>query len=153
MKLNISKTKVISISRKTNILIYDYKLCHSSITRTDYKRPMSVYRCSASFPQPYEHYFLSVCKAVRCSPSHNVHLSSLECLLRLYIALDRSKMEYESIVWNPIMSIDVNKLERIQQRFVAFCFNNFFTQYHYCSSFVLEELKLHTLHIRRHSLS
>jgi hypothetical protein len=34
MELNISKTKFISFSRKTNVLIYDYKLCQSSITRT-----------------------------------------------------------------------------------------------------------------------
>jgi hypothetical protein len=31
MKLNISKTKVTSFSRKTNVLIYDYKLCQPSI--------------------------------------------------------------------------------------------------------------------------
>jgi hypothetical protein len=31
MKLNMSKTEVISFSRKTNVLIYDYKFCHSSI--------------------------------------------------------------------------------------------------------------------------
>jgi hypothetical protein len=42
MKLNISKTRVISFSRKTNTFIYDYKLCQS-ITRTDYLRPGNIY--------------------------------------------------------------------------------------------------------------
>jgi hypothetical protein len=35
MKLNISKTKVISFSRKTNVLIYDYKFENPLINRTD----------------------------------------------------------------------------------------------------------------------
>jgi hypothetical protein len=32
MKLNITKTKVISFSKKTNVLIYDYTLCQFSKT-------------------------------------------------------------------------------------------------------------------------
>jgi hypothetical protein len=35
MKLNINKTRVISFSRKTNLLLFDYKLCESLITRTE----------------------------------------------------------------------------------------------------------------------
>jgi hypothetical protein len=50
------------------------------------------------------------------------------------------------------MSTDANKLERMQQRFAALCFNRFFPEGHYCYSLALEELKMHTLHIRRHCL-
>jgi hypothetical protein len=35
-KRSINKTKVISFSRKTNIWIYKYKLCQSSIISSDY---------------------------------------------------------------------------------------------------------------------
>jgi hypothetical protein len=41
--LNISKTKVISFSWKSNILIYDYKHCQSSITRTDSIEDLGIY--------------------------------------------------------------------------------------------------------------
>jgi hypothetical protein len=33
-RLNISKTRVMSYSRKKNILSYEYQLCHTAITRT-----------------------------------------------------------------------------------------------------------------------
>jgi hypothetical protein len=46
-----------------------------------------------------------------------------------------------------------NKLERIQQRFAALCFKRFFNaEVAYCYSFVLEELQLPTLRVRRHRL-
>jgi hypothetical protein len=61
-------------------------------------------------------------------------------------------MEYASVVWNSITSTDANKLELIQQRFVALCFNRLFAEVHYSYSFVLEELQLHALRNRKHRL-
>jgi hypothetical protein len=73
-------------------------------------------------------------------------------MLTLYISLVRSTLEYASVIWNSITSTDANKLERIQQRFAALCFNPFLPGAHYCYSLVLEDLKLHTLRMRRHRL-
>jgi hypothetical protein len=71
---------------------------------------------------------------------------------RLYITLVRSKLEYAFVVWNLITSSDANKLERIQQRIAALGFNSFFPQVHYSFNLALEQLKFHTLYIRRHPL-
>jgi hypothetical protein len=73
-------------------------------------------------------------------------------MCRLYITLVRSKLEYASVAWNSITSTDANKLERIQQRFAALCFNRFFPQVNYNYSLALVKLKLYTLYIRRHRL-
>jgi hypothetical protein len=67
-------------------------------------------------------YIFSQCvKLLGIVRSITFNFLSLECMLRLYTAL----MEYASIVWNSITSTDANRLERIQQRFAALCFNSF----------------------------
>jgi hypothetical protein len=73
-------------------------------------------------------------------------------MLRLYIALVRSNLEYASVVWNSITSTDASKLELIQQKFAALCFYCFFPQVRYCYTLAVQELNLHTLSMRRHRL-
>jgi hypothetical protein len=149
MKLNISKTKVISFSRKTNVPIYDYKLCQSPITRTDSIKDLGVFIDVKLHFHDHVNYVFSRCiKLLGLARSITFNFSSLECMLRLI----RSKLEYASVVWNSITSTDANKLERNLQRLAALCFNRFFPQVHYCYSLALEDLKLRTLHIRRHRL-
>jgi hypothetical protein len=62
----------------------------------------------------------------------------------LYVS--QVQVEYASVVWNSITSTDVNKLERIQQKFVSVCFYRFFPS---CS---LEKLSLHFLRKRKYHL-
>jgi hypothetical protein len=78
--------------------------------------------------------------------------SSLECLCVLYVTLAMSKLEYASAAWNSITSTDVNKLERIRQKFASVCFYRFFLRVPYSYTFALEKLILHSLRKRRHHL-
>jgi hypothetical protein len=152
MKLNVSKTKVISFSRKTNVIIYDYKRCHSSIIRTYSIKVLGVFiAAKLHFHDHVNYIFSQRVKLLGIVRSITFNLSSSQCLFRLHTALVRSKMEYASVVWNSITSTDANKLGRIQQKFAALCSNRFFAQVHYGYFLALEALRLPTLHIRRQS--
>jgi hypothetical protein len=50
---------------------------------------------------------------------------------------------------NYIMSTDANKVQGIQQKSAALCFNHFFPHIHYNYSLALEHLKLYTLCTRK----
>lgn len=84
----------------------------------------------------------------------SVVLSSLSRLFNIFtqyrrITLVTYKLEYISVVWNSITSTESNKMERIQHRSEA-RFNRFFSQVNHRYSLALEELKLYSLHMRRH---
>jgi hypothetical protein len=70
----------------------------------------------------------------------------------LHFTLVRSKLGYASVVWNSVTTTDDNKLERIQQKFSALCYNPFLLHVHYSYAKALEYLKLHTLRKRRYHL-
>jgi hypothetical protein len=69
--------------------------------------------------------------------SVTVNYSTVGCLSILYFTIVRSKVEYASVVWNSITSTDVNKFERIQQKFTALCFERFYPHVEYRYDFTL----------------
>jgi hypothetical protein len=126
MRLNISKPRVISYSRKTNVLSYEYQLCHSAIARTSSIKDLGVlFDCKLYFSNHVDFTFSECMKLLRLIRSITFMFSSLDCLYVLYFTLVRSKLEYTSVVWNFITSADANNLERIQQKFASVCFYRF----------------------------
>jgi hypothetical protein len=55
--------------------------------------------------------------------------SSLHCLYVLHHSLVRPKLEYTSIVWNPVAFIDANTLESIQQKCISVSLRHFSPYY------------------------
>jgi hypothetical protein len=101
MKLNIGKTKVISFSRKTNALIYDYKLCQSPITRAHSIKDLGVYIDNKlHFHDHVNYIFSQSTRLLKLIRNITFNFSSIESILKLYIALVRSNLEYASVVWN-----------------------------------------------------
>jgi hypothetical protein len=88
MKFNISKTRVISFSRKTNTLIYENKLCQSLITRTDSIKDLEVFIDSKLRFHNHIDYIFSQCiKLLGLVRTLIFSFSSLDCLYMLYFNL------------------------------------------------------------------
>jgi hypothetical protein len=126
MRLNINKTRVMSYSRKTNVLSYEYSLGHSVITQTSSIKDLGVFFDSKLYFHNHVDFLFSKCiKLLGPIRSITFSFSSLDCLFVLYTALVRSRLEYASVVWNSITATDSKKLERIQQKFASVCFYRF----------------------------
>jgi hypothetical protein len=153
MKLNISKTKIIPFSRKTNLLIYEHKICQSHITRTDTIKEVGIFMDSKRHFHNHVNYIFSHCiKLLGLVRNLTFSFASLERVYTLYYTLVRSKLEYGYVLWNSITSADANTRKRMQQKFSALCFNRVFPQVHYSYAYGLEKLKLHILCTRTYHL-
>jgi hypothetical protein len=153
MRLNSNKTRVVSYSRKTNILSYDYRLCHSVITCTTSIKDLGVFFDSKLyFHNHVDFLFSERVKLLGLIHSITFSFSSLDCLFVLYFVLVRPRLQYASVVWNSIMSSDSKQLERIQQKFASVCFYRFFPSLPYSYVFASMKLILPWLSTWRHHL-
>jgi hypothetical protein len=150
MKLNISKTRVIAFTRKTNGRYYSYKICDWFITRTDTIKDLGVQLDSKlHFHAHVDYIFSQSVRTLGLVRTKTYYFSTLDSPLILYLTLVRPKLECASTVWNSIPATDAKRLERIQRKFVALCQNRFFNHEHVTYEDFLEFMKLHTLHDRR----
>jgi hypothetical protein len=153
MRLNTVKTCVMSYTRKTNFLSYNYQLCHATITPTSSIKDLGVFLDSKLHFHNHVDYVFSECiKLLGLIRSTAYSFSSLECLRVLYPTLVRPRLEYASVVWNSITSTDANKLGRIQQKFTSICLYRFYPHVAYNYTVALEKLGLHSLGKRRYYL-
>jgi hypothetical protein len=114
MKLNLSKTTIISFTRKTNNINFNYNLCNSPVARSQCVKDLGVLLgCKLYFHQHINYIFSQCLKKLGLIRYITFSFSTLNSLLALYSTLVRSKIEYASVVWNSISSIDSAELERI----------------------------------------
>jgi hypothetical protein len=150
MRLNNHKTRVMTYSRKTNVLWYDYRLCRSAIARTSSIMDLGIFFDSKLYFHNHVDFLFCECiKILGLIRSITFRFSSFECLFLLYTALIRPRLEYASVVWNSITSTDSKKLECIQKKFAFVCFYRFFSNLPYNYVLASNVLNLPSLSMRR----
>jgi hypothetical protein len=119
MRLNIAKTRVVSYSRKTNVLSCEYQLCHAAITCTSSIKDLGVCFDSKFYIHSHVDFLLSECiKRFRPYSFYNLQLLfSGVCICAIRCV--RSKLEYVSVLRNSLTSTDAKMFERIQQKFTS----------------------------------
>jgi hypothetical protein len=81
MRLNTAKTGVVSCTRKTKFLSYNYQLCRATITRTSSIKDLGVFFDSKLHFHNHVDYVFSECiKLLGFIRSITYSFSSLECL-------------------------------------------------------------------------
>ena len=71
------------------------------------------------------------------------------CQKSAYISLVRSVLDYESIIWDPYLSRDIEKLERVQRQAARFITGDYHSREEASVTGMLDMLELETLQRRR----
>jgi hypothetical protein len=127
MEINIGKTAIISFSRKSNSILFNYKLCNNLVTRSQCVKYIGVMLdCKLYFHQHVDYILSQGLKMLGLIRYITSSFSTLESLLVLCSSLVRSKLDYASVVLNSVTSTDSAKLEIIQRKFAALCYTRFY---------------------------
>ena len=79
----------------------------------------------------------------------NLRSFPLDCRKRAYTTLVRSLLDYGSIVWDPYLKQDIDKLERVQKQAARFITGDYKSRDEGCVTRMLETLELSSLEQRR----
>jgi hypothetical protein len=101
MKLSLSKTAIISFTRKTNSIYFNYKLCNNLVAHSQCVKDLGVLLdCKIYFHQHINYIFSQSLKMLGLIQYITSSFSTCDSLLVLYSTLVHSKIEYASLVWN-----------------------------------------------------
>lgn len=117
--LNVEKCHVITYTRKKLPLKFDYSLDNKSLGRVDSIRDLGIVMDSQLSFKP--HYESIVGKAFRNLGFINrisKPFTKPVTLKVLYFSFVRSVLDFGSIVWNPYYRDHVNRLEKVQRKFI-----------------------------------
>ena len=79
----------------------------------------------------------------------NLKYSPIQCRKTAYLALVRSTLEYSSIVWDPYLIKDIERLEKVQRQAARFIMKDYRSREEGCVTRMLDQLELPSLQRRR----
>lgn len=121
LDLNISKCNCISFSRAKHPLQFNYTINQQPLQRTDHTRDLGVILDSKLLLDKHiETITAKATKTLGFVIRSTKHFTTVKTLKILYCSLVRSQLEYACQVWNPQYEIYINKIEKIQKKFLRF---------------------------------
>lgn len=117
MRLNLDKCKVITFSRLSEPLIYEYKLENHPLERVDEITDLGVlFDSRMTFDSHITRIVRKACKMWAFINRNTRNFTNSESLRILYLSLVRPNILYASTVWKPIYKKDLSRLEGVQHR-------------------------------------
>jgi hypothetical protein len=146
MRFNAGKCYILSIKNKTS---HFYELNNTILKHVDSNPYLGVL---ISNDLTWTNHITNICKKASSTLGflrRNLKHCPLDCRKTAFIALVRSKIEYASIIWDPFLKKDIDKLENIQRLGARFIMNDYKSRKPGCVTDMLTSLKLDSLQDRR----
>ena len=146
MHFNASKCYVLSINNKTS---YYYQLNNTILQNVDNNPYLGLL---ISKDLKWANHIEKVSKKASSTLGfiqRNLRHCPSHCRRSAYIALVRSTLEYGSVVWDPHLQQDVDKLEKVQRKAARFIKKDYHSCHKGAMTNMLHELDLPTLQSRR----
>jgi hypothetical protein len=120
LPLNRDKCYILSFSRKTKPLMFDYRIGNASLTRCFTFKDLGVtFDAQFTFNEHVDIIVASSVKTLGFIFRSCKRFRSESCLRALYFTLVRSKLEIK-IVWSPIYRRGVDALDSVQRKFAKY---------------------------------
>lgn len=121
LPLNVDKCKVMSFTLRKNITIFNYTIQSTDLTRCDSYKDLGIhFDQKLSFSIHVLNMTISASKILGFIYRTSKDFNNIETIKRVYYSYVRCKLEYGSIIWNPIYSIHINKIEQVQRKFAKY---------------------------------
>ena len=119
--LNASKCSVMTVSKKVSSVTYNYSIDNSLLVRVENTRDLGVsFDSKLSFNAHIDKIISEATQMLGFILRNCKSFTNAEALKSLYVALVRSKLEYNSLIWSPIYNKYTLALEQVQRKFLKY---------------------------------
>lgn len=120
LKLNSSKTKVMSYTRKTHNILFSYDIQSVLLARVNEIKDLGVvFDSTLRFSSHVDHIVSSALRTLGITCRITKEFNNPSTFVTLYSALCRPHVEYASVVWNGICATNSARIERVQNKFLC----------------------------------
>ena len=121
LPLNPDKCRVVSYTLKSDLISFDYNIGNTVLGRESNFHDLGIiFDNKLSFAQHISEITQSASRALGFVIRNSRDFINVDTLKLLYFAFVRSKLEYGSVTWSPFYQVHINRLERLQRRFLKF---------------------------------
>ena len=153
LHLNANKCNVMSFTRKVQKITFDYELDNAILVRPEFIKDLGVtFDSKLIFNEHIQNITKAAYKSLGFVLRNCKEFLNINTFRLLYITYVRSKLEYASLVWNPIYNIHTVALEKVQRRFMKsaiYFSDNTYVPRGTANEILQQRLNLHSLSSRR----
>lgn len=153
LQLNVDKCKVLSFSKKKELLAFPYSLGASTLERVSAFKDLGVmFDAELSFSDHINSIVTSAYKMLGFVVRNTECFTKLSAIKAVYFAFVRSRLEYCSVVWSPFYEVYKHSIESIQRKFLkylSFKVHGSYPSRGYSNDLLLQEFQVLSMEQRR----